>query len=212
MRIRCLILFRPVVAVFIESFGEGRQLVIGAESPRRRPHRSLLHLAARRFIRAMFARVESGKQGWCPPRGRERESGGRERRNIALLANDLQLYFSEEGAGGGEGGRRKVASTAGAASRARRGVYASATAANYVSTELNLKDHRREERRRARDLRRASRLDLSATTRSRQRDAAGTIGAAAPGRTGGQVEIAWGWYLCRGLIPSATLDNRDANN
>lgn len=67
--IRRLVLFRPV---FIESFREGRRLVIGAESPRRRPHRSLLHLAARRFTRAILAGVESRKQGWRPRQEGER--------------------------------------------------------------------------------------------------------------------------------------------
>lgn len=77
-------------AVFIESFGEGRQLVIGAESPRRRPHRSLLHLAARRFIRAIFARVESGKQGWYRTRGRESA-----RRGSGMESDETERYSRE---------------------------------------------------------------------------------------------------------------------
>lgn len=151
-RIRCLILFRPVVAAFIESFGEGRQLVIGAESPRRRPHRSPLRLAARRFIRAIFARVESRKQGWLTrPEGERAAAETRSRTEAEKYSSprersSCQLYFFEEWGRR----RRKPASTAGAASRARRGVHAPATAANYVSTELNLKDHRREEERRLR--------------------------------------------------------------
>jgi len=38
-------------------------------------HRSRLHLAARRFIRAIFARVESGKQGWNPNKAEKERSG-----------------------------------------------------------------------------------------------------------------------------------------
>lgn len=90
--------------------------------------------------------------------------------------------------------------------------YAPATA-NYVSTELNLKDHRRRRGCRTRDLWRASRLGslVDDDGEFRQRSSPSSPGSGgAPGRAD-----RWkspGDDISAGLILSAMLDNRDANN
>ena len=122
---RSLVVSFLFVAVFIESFREARRLVIGAESPRRQPAslsspfgRTPIYPDDIRESRKRKAGVEPDEQG-----GERAERSRTRRRNIAERivssrerSSAICTYFSE-------GGETRE-STAGAASRARRGVCA----------------------------------------------------------------------------------------
>ena len=101
-------------------------------------------------------------------RARRRKSGAESdetekySREDRLLARERILSYTYIHISPREGKTRE--STAGAANRARRGAYAPATAANYVSTELNLKDHCGRGRR-VDDLLRASGLETRSPRR-----------------------------------------------
>lgn len=185
-----LVLFRPVVAVFIESFREGRQLVIwrwksasSAASLSSPFGRSPIYPRDIRESRKRKAGVEP-RQGGERGNGGRAESDGAEKYSYRLSSRTILSYIFLRGG--------KLASTAGAASRARRGVYAPATAANYVSTELNLKDRRR---RGAELMIYGARRDL--VSPRRPSFARETRARSSPQRhPDRQVEIAWGWYLC----------------
>lgn len=119
------------VAVFIESFREARRLVIGAESPRRQPAslsspfgRTPIYPGAIRESRKRKAGVEPDEQGGeRAKRQTVVERSRTRRRNIAeRIVSSRERSSAAIHISSREGKTRE--STAGAASRARRGVRA----------------------------------------------------------------------------------------